>query len=476
MIDIEIVHDEPYIEIVINMESDYGFNREVIITDRITSSVTRRHPNTGLGTNNQVSHFEIDDVPRVLQRSPTTSSLVSSENKYDRISLKVIDEPSHYNWIAFIGLSLALFSTIQGMSESISMFLAIDHSSVEEHRNIPAYGHLALAYLFLFNAALVLSLWCCENLVFIIIVWAISIMSWILSTYLMLNNYGMNMLQLIWKSFQETSSTYDKIMVSSWTQRHDDATGIDKFIFPDSILVGLACAQNGSILCIKLLLIFCIATTMAMLIDFQHDLKDSGSASSISPMRIDNNSNILGEKYENKAWLYGLISGLFIFFGLFSNFSLFLINNLYVYSNMHVDSHPYEVYAGGPRYAMFFGLTAVGLLSLLYYMTHSKWVKFILFIFSILSLGCAIYSVFALRVWYGQRLNEDGVYKELRDCGIKPHEQNNEFCVFNCTFSRQTDDSNNSQNRGVICNELCIPFGIIQKLHLFNLSSLIVFK
>ena len=170
MIDIEIVHDEPYIEIVINMESDYGFNREVIITDRITSSVTRRHPNTGLGTNNHVSNFEIDEVPRVLQRSPTTSSLVSSENKYDRISLKVIDEPSHYNWIAFIGLSLALFSTIQGMSESISMFLAIDHSSVEEHRNIPAYGHLALAYLFLFNAALVLSLWCCENLVFIIIV------------------------------------------------------------------------------------------------------------------------------------------------------------------------------------------------------------------------------------------------------------------------------------------------------------------
>ena len=468
MIDIEIVHDEPYIEIVINMESDYGFNREVIITDRITSAVTRRHPNNGMRYNNRVSNFEIDDeVPRVLQRSPTSSSLVSSENKYDHISLRVIEEPSHYNWIAFIGLSLALFSTIQGISESISMFLAIDHSSITEHRSIPAYGHLGLAYLFLFNAALVLSLWCCENLVFIIVVWAISIMSWILSTYLVLNNYGMNMLQLIWKSFQETSSTYDKIVVSSWTRQHagDDETLFEKFIFPDRTLIGLACAQNGSVLCIKLLLIFCIATTMAMLIDFQNDLKDSGSASSISPMRIDNNSNFLEAKYEKKAWVYGMISVLFIFFGMFSNFSLFIINNLYVYSNMHVDSHPYEVYAGGPRYAMFFGLTTVGLVSMLYYMTHSKWVKFILFIFSVVSLGCAIYSVFALRVWYAERLNEDGVYKELRDCGITPHEQNNEFCVFNCTFIRQSDDLNNSQSRGVVCNELCIPFGNIQKLH-----------
>ena len=58
------------------------------------------------------------------------------------------------------------------------------------------------------------------------------------------------------------------------------------------------------------------------------------------------------------------------------------------------------------------------------------------------------------------------MYKELRDCGIKPHEQNNEFCVFNCTFIRQTDSLNNSQNKGVICNELCIPLGIVQKLHL----------
>ena len=82
-------------------------------------------------------------------------------------------------------------------------------------------------------------------------------------------------------------------------------------------------------------------------------------------MRLDNNSNVLTEKYENNAWVYGLISGLFIFFGLFSNFSLFLINNLYAYSNMQVESHPYEVYAGGPRYAMFFGLTTVGLLSML---------------------------------------------------------------------------------------------------------------
>ena len=469
MIDIEIIHDQPYIEISINMESDYGFNREVIITDRITSAVTRRNPNTGMRSNNKVSHFEIDEdeVPRVLQRSPTSSSLVSSENKYDQISLKVIDEPSHYNWIALIGFSLALFSTVQGMSESISMYLAIDHSSIEEHRSIPAYGHLALAYLFLFNSALILSLWCCENLVYIIIVWAISIMSWILSTYLVLNNYGMNVLQLVWKSFQETSSTYDKVMVSSWSRNYvvDAPTEFGKFIFPDNILIGLACAPNGSVLCIKLLLIFCIATTMAMLIDFHSDIRDSGSSSSVYPMRVDNNSNILTEKYEKKAWLYGLISGLFIFFGLFSNFSLFLINNLYAYSNMQVESHPYDVYAGGPRYAMFFGLTTVGLLSMLYYMTYSKWVKFILFIFSIVSLGCAIYSVFALRVWYEERLNEDGVYQELRDCGIKPHEPSNEFCVFNCTFSRQNGNSNNSQNKGVICSELCIPSGIIQKLH-----------
>ena len=440
------------------MESDYGFNREVIITDRITSAVTRRHPN--ILNNNRVSNFEIDEVPRVLQ-SPLSSTL-SSDSKYAKISFKVTEEPSHYNWIAFIGLSLALFSTIQGICESISMFLAIDHSGISQHRNIPAYGHLILAYVFLFNAAMILGLWFCENVVFTVIVWIISIISWILSTWLTVNNYGMNMLQLIWESFQDTSSTYDKIIVASWTRQHDsdENGGLDKFIFPDRTLMGLACAQNGSVLCIKLLLIFCIATTMALLIDFQKDLKDTSSSSSISPIPATNFSKTNEDKTTDKnIRLFGIIGVLFIFFGMFGNFSLFIINNLYVYSSMH-DTHPYEVYAGGPRYAMFFGLATVGLLSMLYYMTYSKWVKFILFIFSIISLGCAIYSVFALRVWYEERLSEDGVYKEIRDCGIRPYEENNEFCVFNCTFVRQIDNVQ-SQRRGVHCQELCIPFGMV---------------
>ena len=97
---------------------------------------------------------------------------------------------------------------------------------------------------------------------------------------------------------------------------------------------------------------------------------------------------------------------------------------------------------------------------MLYYMTYSKWVKFILFIFSIVSLGCAIYSVFALRVWYEERLSEDGVYKEIRDCGITPYQQSNKFCVFNCTFVRQIENLQ-STRRAVHCKELCIPSGII---------------
>ena len=449
MLNIEIVRQIPYIEIVINMESEYGFNREVIITDRITSAVTRRHPN------NRISSFEIEELPR---HSPAISN-VSSEEKYERISFKVIEEPSHHNWVAFLGLSLALFSTIQGICESISMFLAIDHSGISEHRSIPAYVHLILAYGFLFNAALVLSLSCCDNLIYITTVWIISIISWILSTWLSFNNYGMNMLQLIWESFQETSSNYDKIIVASWASKKitSDEHGFEKYIFPDKTLVGLACAQNGSVLCIQLLLILCIATTFALLIDFKMDFKDSSSLSSVSPITFENDSKTREEEAEKKMWFFGVAGILFIFFGIFANFSLFIINNLYVYSGMH-DSHPYEVYAGGPRYALFFGLTTVGLLSMLYYMTYSKWVKFILFIFSIASLGCAIYSLFALRAWYAERLSEDGVYTGIQECSIIPHLAKNEFCVFNCTFEQS--NSLNYSHKEVVCNELCISSGI----------------
>ena len=166
--------------------------------------------------------------------------------------------------------------------------------------------------------------------------------------------------------------------------------------------------------------------------------------------------------------IFGIIGVLFVFFGLFGNFSLFIINNLYVYSSMHDSQGTYEVYTGGPRYAIFFGLTTAGLLSILYYMTYSKWVKFILFIFSIASLGCAIYSVFALRVWYEERLSEDGIYTEIRDCSMIPHQDNDEFCVFNCTFVQSTN-SNPQHERTVECNELCIPLGSVKKLHMLFL-------
>ena len=445
MIRIEIIHEFPYIEVVINMESEYGFNREVIITDRITSTVTRRH-------GNKVSNFEIEDFSG---NNNSGLSSASSESRYAKISFRVSDEPSHLNWIALTGLSLALFSTIQGICESISMYLGIDHSDVSEHRSIPAFGHLILAYLFLFNAAIFLALWFFENVFFIFTVWGVSIISWILSTWLMLNNYGMNILQLIWKAFQDTSSTYDKIMVASWTRTSVD--GLDKFVFPDWRLVGLACAQNGSVLCINLLLLFCVFTAMAMLIDFQKDLKDSASSSSVSPIPVGNISKNHVEKKEKRIWIFGIIGGLLVFFGMFANFSLFSINNLYISSNVHQHSHPYEVYTGGPRYAMFFGFVSVGLLSISYFMTHSKWAKFILFICSIVSLGCAIYSVFALGVWYEERLSEDGVYTDIRYCSLRPHQENKEFCVFNCTFVH--NDNSNLLRKSVVCKEVCIPIG-----------------
>ena len=459
MLDIDIVHEFPYIEIVINMgSSDYGFNREVIITDRITSAVTRRHH-----INNKVSNLEIEE--EISRKSPIPSYASSSESRYARITFQEIEEPSHYNWVALIGFSLALCSTIQGICESVLMYLGLDHSGIPEHRDIPAYGHLILAYLFLFNAILMLALWFCENVLFMVLVWIFSIISWILCTWLALNNYGSNMLQLIWKSFQESSSTYDKIMVASWTRSLDEGSGSEKFIFPDNKLMGLACAQNGSVLCINLLLIFCIATTMALFLDFQNELKDSSSASSVAPIKASNKANDLQEDNDKQIKIFGIIGVLFVFFGLFGNFSLFIINNLYVYSSMHDSQGTYEVYTGGPRYAIFFGLTTAGLLSILYYMTYSKWVKFILFIFSIASLGCAIYSVFALRVWYEERLSEDGIYTEIRDCSMIPHQDNNEFCVFNCTFVQSTN-SNPQHERTVECNEQCIPLGSIRKLHM----------
>merc|ERR1711997_573922 len=113
--------------------------------------------------------------------------------------------------------------------------------------------------------------------------------------------------------------------------------------------MGLACAQNGSVLCINLLLIFCTATTMALFLDFQNELKDSSSASSVAPIKASNTAKDLQEDNDKQCKIFGIIGVLFVFFGLFGNFSLFIINNLYVYSSMHDSQGTYEVYTGGPR-------------------------------------------------------------------------------------------------------------------------------
>ena len=151
-----------------------------------------------------------------------------------------------------------------------------------------------------------------------------------------------------------------------------------------------------------------------------------------------------------------------MFCGLFAAFSLFLVNNLRIYPSKN-GVHQYAEFVEGPRYAMFFGLSAAGLLSILHFMTSSEWMKFFLFIVSILSMGCAFFSLLALSILYNKRLEVAGVYSDIQDCGVSPNIQNNEFCVFNCTFVGSNDS--NSQLTAEICSKICIPIGIVRKLH-----------
>ena len=484
MINIDIIESvDPKFDILITMESQYGFNREVLITDRITTATTKRR------YNNKVANFEIEEAehsPKHLPSTPSSNrSVKSDENKYAKVhphlKFEACEDDSEnfpYDWIALIGLSLAIFSTIQGICESASMYLSIDHSEFPEHRSIPAFGHLILSYVFLFNAALILALWCYNSIAYITIILGVNILTFILSVWLMASNYGMNTLQKIWKAFQEPSSVYDKIMVASWSQNEEG-----KFTFPDWKMLGIACAQNGSVNFVVILLFLSICTCIALLVDLKYDLKDTASStSSISPIQqAPANPHRHTRKGFRNSWIFGVYGGCLAFCALFANFTLLLTNNLKVNPNQGAgvdgdNNHPYVTHAEGPRLAMFFSFAMTGFLSTLNWMTNSasKWTKMLLFICAIPALGCAIYSVFALNILYKERLHiRGGVYMDIHECSILPHQENQEFCVFNCTFSasdstatNETISTTTQQTSMEVCTPLCIPLGkCALKLH-----------
>ena len=70
-------------------------------------------------------------------------------------------------------------------------------------------------------------------------------------------------------------------------------------------------------------------------------------------------------------------------------------------------------------------------------------------------------------------LREGGVYMDIHECSILPHQENQEFCVFNCTFSasdstatNETISTTTQQTSMEVCTPLCIPLGkCALKLH-----------